>query len=230
MMLDIFSSFDPGIRTLNQLSPLIFWLSSRIAIIIFTGTLWTTPSPNTALIFCSISVINEQSNRTRTLHIKGMPEILVALFVIIIAVNLMGLLPSVFSYTSHLIFTLRFGLPLWLALIISAIAHNPSRWAASLLPGGAPSWLNPFLVLIETIRIRVRPITLSFRLAANIRAGHIVLALIRRYGTAALFYRTWAIVCIVLIQIGYIIFEVGIRLIQAYIFCLLLRLYANDHP
>ncbi|MGL5139777.1 MAG: F0F1 ATP synthase subunit A, partial [Acinetobacter baumannii] len=49
--------------------------------------------------------------------------------------------------------------------------YNPRSVVAGLLPMGAPAPLNPFLVIIETVRILVRPITLSVRLTANIRAG-----------------------------------------------------------
>lgn len=100
---------------------------------------------------------------------------------------------------------------------------------AHLLPDGAPDWLNPFLVLIETSRVIVRPLTLSFRLAANIRAGHIVLGLIRIYSAAALLTSYGAFLSLLATTIFYIIFEIAICLIQAYIFCLLLSLYANDH-
>nr|YP_009331662.1 ATP synthase F0 subunit 6 [Paraleonnates uschakovi]APG32415.1 ATP synthase F0 subunit 6 [Paraleonnates uschakovi] len=231
MMLDIFSSFDPGTNLIHSsFSPSMFWISIMTTIMIFSGTLWTTPSPITLILFSSMSIMNEQSNRTSSIHIKGMNHMLVTLFIMIIVINLMGLLPAVFSFSSHLIFTLSFGLPLWMTLIISGIMFNPSSWAASLLPGGAPDWLNPFLVIIETISITVRPITLSFRLAANMSAGHIVLALMSSYGTAAVFSSIWTLILIILTQIGYIMFEFGICLIQAYIFCLLLSLYSNDHP
>jgi len=49
---------------------------------------------------------------------------------------------------------------------------------ANFLPDLAPEWLNPFVFIIEKIRFMVRPIMLSFRLAANIAAGHIELTLI----------------------------------------------------
>jgi len=85
-----------------------------------------------------MKIINEQGTRVHGIHLKGFNSFLVALFIIIININLIGLLPAVFRYSRHLLFTLRFGLPLWLALIISAIVFNPTRWLASLLPGGAP--------------------------------------------------------------------------------------------
>ncbi|MCB4761721.1 MAG: F0F1 ATP synthase subunit A [Sulfurovum sp.] len=108
---------------------------------------------------------------------------------------------------------------------------NPTSVIASLLPIGAPAPLNPFLVIIETVRILVRPITLSVRLTANIRAGHIVLTLIGNYLTASFFLSSvFSIILLVRIQILYTIFEFGIRIIQAYIFCLLITLYSDEHP
>nr|WBQ42649.1 ATP synthase F0 subunit 6 [Nereis pelagica] len=230
MMLDIFSSFDPGINHINNASPLIFWMTVLSSITIFSLSMWTTPTTVTVISSSVMKVMNDQSNRTVGAHIKGFNSLLVSLFIIIINVNLIGLLPTVFSYSSHLLFTLSYGLPLWLALIMSAIVSNTYSWTASLLPGGAPHWLNPFLVLIETISITVRPITLSFRLAANMSAGHIVLTLISTYSANALFSSIPSLAILMSIQLGYIMFEFGICLIQGYIFCLLLSLYADDHP
>ena len=91
--------------------------------------------------------------------------------------------------------------------------------------------MNPFLILIETVRIIVRPITLSFRLAANIRAGHIVLTLISVYFIFRLFILGKGVtVFLLFVEVGYTLFEFGICIIQAYIFCLLLSLYTEDHP
>jgi F-type H+-transporting ATPase subunit a len=71
---------------------------------------------------------------------------------------------------------------------------------------------------------------LSFRLAANMRAGHILLGLIGIAASSAIFSSPLSFSLLFLIQLGYIIFEIGICLIQAYIFCLLLSLYSEDHP
>lgn len=177
-----------------------------------------------------METMRSQASRTFILHLKGFPLLLVRLFIILIRLNLLGLIPYVFSSTRHLLLTLSLGLPLWLRLIIRGIIYAPKKFVAHFLPSGAPDWLNPFLVLTETIRISVRFITLSFRLAANIRAGHILLGLIGIAGSSALFSSIPSFATLTLIQLGYIIFEIGIRLIQAYIFCLLLTLYSDDHP
>nr|NP_009245.1 ATP synthase F0 subunit 6 [Platynereis dumerilii]AAF02681.1 ATP synthase subunit 6 [Platynereis dumerilii] len=231
MMLDIFSSFDPGINIINNyMSPLAFWIITSSSIILYSTALWTTPNSFFTSMGALLSTMNDQGNQTHGKHIKGFNSFIVALFIIIINMNLMGLLPAVFSYSSHLLFTLSFGLPLWLALIMSAIVFNPYSWVAGLLPGGAPHWLNPFLVIIETISISVRPLTLSFRLAANMSAGHIVLTLIGTYCAASAFSSIVGLFVLISIQMGYIMFEMGICIIQSYIFCLLLSLYSDDHP
>jgi len=114
-------------------------------------------------------------------------NLITALFLFLFCINLSGLIPYVFRPTRHLAISLSLGLPLWLSLIISGILFNPTSVIASLLPVGAPAALHPFLVIIETVRILVCPITLSVRLTANIRAGHIVLTLIGNYLTARFF-------------------------------------------
>jgi ATP synthase subunit 6 len=111
------------------------------------------------------------------------------------------------------------------------VFFNPTSVIAGLLPMGAPAPLNPFLVVIETVSILVRPVTLSVRLTANISAGHIVLTLIGNYLTARFFLSSvFSILLLALIQVFYTIFEFGISLIQAYIFCLLITLYSDEHP
>nr|YP_010274807.1 ATP synthase F0 subunit 6 [Chrysopetalum debile]UJV31484.1 ATP synthase F0 subunit 6 [Chrysopetalum debile] len=231
MMTDIFSSFDPFIySTSSSLSPLLFWSVSLLSISLTQSSLWVSPNSLIWSLYSTSAIMFNQTKRTFGYNLKGIPSILAPLFSFIILINLLGLLPYVFSYSSHLIFTLSFGLPLWLGLIFSSITYAPTSFAAGLLPAGAPDWLNPFLVLVETLSNLVRPITLSFRLAANMSAGHIVLGLIGIYSSAALFLSFYSFLFLFSIQVLYIIFELGICAIQAYIFCLLITLYSDDHP
>lgn len=231
MIADIFSSFDPATCSVySSFSPIVFWTLSFFSISLIQASIWPAPSRFSWLPSFPIEVINSQASRTFGIHLKGFPSILVPLFLILIVLNLIGLLPYVFSSTSHLFLSLSLGLPLWLSLIIRAIIYAPKSFTAHLLPGGAPDWLNPFLVLIETVRICVRFITLSFRIAANIRAGHILLGLIGIAASSRIFSSLLTSSSIIIIQLGYTIFEIGICLIQAYIFCLLISLYTEDHP
>lgn len=230
MLTDIFSSFDPATTNLfNYLPSPLFWAINLIFISTLTSTFWIAPNNISQIISDIKEIINTQASRTRGAHLNGFSPLLSAMFIIIIIINILGLFPYVFRTTRHLFFTISLAIPIWLGLILSSINTSPSRFIAGILPGGAPDWLNPFLTLVESIRIFLRPITLSFRLAANIRAGHIALGLIGIYAAAALITRTTNFIILLNIQIFYIIFELGICLIQAYIFCLLLSLYSDDH-
>lgn len=230
MIVDIFSSFDPATNSLFNFSPFLFWSINATFLLILHPLFWARPTTPWWISSVFAEVINDQSRRTSTKNLKGLGSLIVALYLIITLINFSGVIPYVFRSTSHLLFTFSFGLPLWLALIISRLSFSPFTTLASLLPAGAPAWLNPFLILIETVRILVRPITLSVRLAANISAGHIVLTLMGVYFVYALL--TGGLLSssfLFLLQIGYTLFEIGICLIQAYIFCLLLTLYTDDH-
>ena len=164
-------------------------------------------------------------------NLGGFTGLVAGLFLFLIFINLIGLVPYVFRATSHLAISFSLGLPLWLSLIISGAVFAPSSVVAGLLPMGAPAALNPFLVLIETVSIIARPVTLSVRLIANIRAGHIVLTLIGNYLTTSLFFMpSFSIILLLRIQVFYTVFEFGIGVIQAYIFCLLITLYSDEHP
>lgn len=116
-------------------------------------------------------------------------------------------------------------------LLLSRFFYRTTIFIAILLPAGAPSVLNPFLILVEIVRIIVRPITLSVRLAANIGAGHIVIGLLGTYLRSSYFgfFGIFGFFILVLVQVFYFFFEFGVGLIQSYIFFLLVTLYADEH-
>ena len=89
-----------------------------------------------------------------------------------------GLFPYVFTRKSHISFTLTLALPLWLGRIILSITYQYNNLLAHLVPVGTPRFLIPVIVIIETVRNVIRPLTLSIRLAANIVAGHLLLTLL----------------------------------------------------
>merc|ERR1711982_260276 len=89
----------------------------------------------------------------------------------------MGLVPYVFTRSSHLVFRLALALPLWLGNILWSTIHQFNRIIAHLVPTGTPGVLMPAMVVIESVRMVIRPLTLAVRLAANIVAGHLLLSL-----------------------------------------------------
>nr|UFI48572.1 ATP synthase F0 subunit 6 [Amalda fuscolingua] len=230
MLVDIFSSFDDNNQVFMSLYVLM-WLFSLFTIILFGSLYWAMSPRWITLVSAFKDTASSQIFRSFGVNMGGFINVITGLFLFLILMNLSGLVPYVFSPTSHLVVSLSLGLPLWLSLIISAVFFNPTSVVAGLLPMGAPAPLNPFLVIIETVSIMVRPITLSVRLTANMSAGHIVLTLIGNYLTASLFVSSiFSVLLLLSIQVLYTIFEFGISLIQAYIFCLLITLYSDEHP
>jgi F-type H+-transporting ATPase subunit a len=94
---------------------------------------------------------------------------------------------------------------------------------AHLVPPGSPTILLPLIVLVESVSLLIRPITLRVRLAANIIAGHLLLTLcgsicrLRARGIIGLLGNT---------ILG--ILEVAVAGIQAYVMVILLCLYADE--
>nr|AXA45438.1 ATP synthase F0 subunit 6 [Pinguigemmula sp. MNHN IM 2013-18391] len=230
MFMDIFSSFDDNNQVFMSLY-MLMWIFSLMTIIFFSSSYWVMLPRWSSVISIFKDTVSSQIFRSYGMNMGGFMNIVTGLFLFLIMMNLSGLIPYVFSPTSHLAVSLSLGLPFWLSLIVSAVIFSPSSVIAGLLPMGAPAPLNPFLVIIETVSIMVRPITLSVRLTANMSAGHIVLTLIGNYLTASLFMSSiFSMLLLLVIQVLYTIFEFGISLIQAYIFCLLITLYSDEHP
>lgn len=229
MLVDIFSTFDDHNQVFMSFY-ILLWILRLITILLFSSTLWLTNNSWVIVINILKRVISEQIFRSFGFYLGGFVNLIVSLFLFLILINLSGLVPYVFSSTSHLVVSFSLGFPIWFALILSRFLYNTKFFIAILLPIGAPFVLNPFLIIVETVSINVRSITLSIRLIANISAGHIVLTLVGNYFITGIFRGVFAAVILIFIQVAYTIFEFGISLIQAYIFCLLITLYSDDHP
>nr|YP_003204776.1 ATP synthase F0 subunit 6 [Cymbium olla]ACF04870.1 ATP synthase F0 subunit 6 [Cymbium olla] len=228
MLVDIFSSFDDSNQVFMSMY-MFTWFFSSVLILFFSSMYWIT-IPRWGIVMMSFKItVSSQVFRSTGSNLGGFINIVTALFLFLILANFSGLIPYVFSTTSHLAISFSLGLPLWASLILSSSLYNFSSVVASLLPMGAPAPLNPFLVIIETVSILVRPITLSVRLMANMSAGHIVLSLIGNYLMSVFFLSVFSVIVLILIQVMYTLFEFGISLIQAYIFCLLITLYSDEH-
>ena len=114
--------------------------------------------------------------------------------------------------------------------MVSSFSFNLVRFFSHFLPRGAPRLLSPFLVLVESVRVLVRPVTLSVRLAANIGAGHIVIGLVGTYFSGSFFSDSYfSFISLFFVERFYFLFEFGVSLVQAYIFSLLLVLYSDEH-
>jgi F-type H+-transporting ATPase subunit a len=141
--------------------------------------------------------------------------VLYSRFLLLSFLNLISLICFSYPITTTLSFNLRFAFTVWLIAIFFLIIKKNS--ICSFLPSNSPWYLIPFLRIVEIIRILVRPITLCFRLLANIRAGHILLSLICK-----LSYGGW------LLGSLFGVLELLVAIVQAFVFLILVRVYLEE--
>lgn len=94
-----------------------------------------------------------------------------------------------------------------------------------LVPQGTPSVLMPFMVLIESISNSIRPFTLAVRLMANIVAGHLLITLLANQTSAISLAPA---IILVQVQMILVILELAVSVIQAYVFSVLITMYASE--
>nr|YP_002640615.1 ATP synthase F0 subunit 6 [Trimeresurus stejnegeri stejnegeri]ACN37851.1 ATP synthase F0 subunit 6 [Trimeresurus stejnegeri stejnegeri] len=170
-------------------------------------------------------------NMTSQLTLKGQKwsHLLTSLTLMILLFNLLSLLPYTFTSTSQLSMNMALAIPLWLATIIAGLKNKLSMTLAHLLPEGSPTPLIPFMILIETASLLMRPIALGVRLTANITAGHLLMTMVSS-ATINLINIHISISSLTLILLFLLtLLELAVACIQAYVFVLLVILYLQEN-
>nr|DAC76874.1 TPA_asm: ATP synthase F0 subunit 6 [Pseudomyrmex gracilis] len=221
MMMNLFSVFDPS--TSNSLS--LNWMSMMIFTLMIPMTFWLIPSRNYMLINLITSFIFKEF---KTLLQYSFSNIILfySMFLFILFNNFMGLFPYIFTASSHLSLSLSLSLSLWISIILYSLINYFNEMMAHLTPSGTPSVLMPFMVIIESISLIIRPFTLAVRLTANMIAGHLLLSLLGSTGQEISFL---IILTMMLVsQILLFILEISVSIIQAYVFSILSVLYSSE--
>jgi F-type H+-transporting ATPase subunit a len=98
--------------------------------------------------------------------------------------------------------------------------------------GGAPAWLAPVMVPVEFLGMVIKPFALAVRLAANMTAGHIMLAVLASFVPMAwgLQYGGGYIIGIisVIASVLIMILELFVAVLQAYLFVFLSSLFISQ--
>ena len=154
---------------------------------------------------------------------------LTTLFMFILGMNLFGFFLFTFPSTTHITLTFGMAISVWLGVMIFGFINFKSLLLSMFMPTGAPLGLSPLLVIIEIASNISRPVALGMRLAANLTAGHILLSILADFGCKLLFY-SYSIsnlfpIFIIIFMTG---LEIGVLVIQAYVFCLLSMIYLKD--
>ena len=147
------------------------------------------------------------------------------LFMFILFGNLLGMIPYSFTFTSHIVVTFAMAAVVFVGVTVIGFVHHGARFLRFFVPEGVPAPLLAILVPIEVLSYFVRPVSLSLRLFANMMAGHTMLKVFGGFVVALGFIGGWAPLALIVALTG---LEIGIALLQAYVFAVLSCLYLND--
>nr|YP_008379039.1 ATP synthase subunit 6 [Leontopithecus rosalia]YP_009489717.1 ATP synthase F0 subunit 6 [Leontopithecus chrysopygus]AGM47533.1 ATP synthase subunit 6 [Leontopithecus rosalia]AWH02149.1 ATP synthase subunit 6 [Leontopithecus chrysopygus]QXN53102.1 ATP synthase F0 subunit 6 [Leontopithecus rosalia] len=176
-----------------------------------------------------IQLTLKQMMLTHTTKGRTWSLMLLALISFIALNNILGLTPYAFTPTTQLSMNLGMAIPLWAATVLMGLRFKTKSSLAHFLPQGTPIPLIPMLIIIETISLFIQPVALAVRLTANITAGHLLMHLLgdTTLTLLSIYLSTSTITIIIIILL--ITLELGVALIQAYVFTLLVSLYLHDN-
>nr|ANY30729.1 ATPase subunit 6 [Enhalus acoroides] len=179
-----------------------------------------------------LNLVNEQiGGLSGNVKQKFFPCILVTLTFVLFC-NPQGMIPYSFTVTSHFLITLALSFSIFIGMTIVGFHTNGLHFLSFLLPAGVPLPLAPFLVLLELISYCFRALSLGIRLFANMMAGHSLVKILSGFAWTMLymnhllyFIGDLGPLFIVLALTGP---ELGVAILQAYVFTILICIYLND--
>jgi ATP synthase subunit 6 len=153
------------------------------------------------------------------------------IFMYIVCLNLIGLIPYSYTITSHLIVTFALALFIFIGINIITARYHGFEMFSLFLPSGTSLALAFLLVPIELISYVFKPVSLSIRLFANMMAGHTLLKVIAGFaytmmGLSGIIFFVHYVPLLILIPL--FLLELGVSLIQAFVFSVLICIYLND--
>lgn len=153
------------------------------------------------------------------------------LFLFILSNNLIGLVPYSFTITSHITLTFFLSFSIFVAMNVIGFQKHGIELFSLFLPSNTGFFLALLLVPIELISYIAKPISLGVRLFINLMAGHSLLKVIVGFSWNMLLVgNIKSIIFLVPLFILVLLMglELGVALIQAYVFITLTAIYLND--
>jgi ATP synthase subunit 6 len=153
------------------------------------------------------------------------------IFIFILFSNLIGLIPYSFTVTSHIIVTFTLSFSIYIGINIIGFQKHQFNMLSLIIPANSTLALALVLVPIEFVSYIAKPISLGVRLFINLMAGHTLLKVIVGFAWSMLLLEDLsAIIHLIPLLLLVILMglELGVALIQAYVFTILTCIYLND--
>ena len=153
------------------------------------------------------------------------------LFMFILTNNLIGMVPYSFTITSHIILTFFLSFSIFGAINIIGFKKHGLEFFSLFLPSNTGFFLALILVPIELISFIAKPVSLGVRLFINLMAGHSLLKVIVGFSWNMLLLENFKAIAFLipfLLLIVLMGLELGVALIQSFVFLILTVIYLND--
>ena len=154
-----------------------------------------------------------------------------SIFFFILIGNLISNVPYSFAITASAVLTLGLSVTIFMGVTILSVYKHGIKFFSYFIPAGTPLGLVPLIVPIEVISYFARAVSLGVRLFANLTAGHTLLKILSTF-LYKLFSSSLIMFVITLIPFALFIaligLEIGVSLIQSFVFTLLTCSYIKD--
>lgn len=153
------------------------------------------------------------------------------LFNFILFSNLIGLIPYSFTATSHLIVTFVLSFSVFIGINIITFGKYKLKSFSLFLPANTTFFLALILVPIEFISYIAKPVSLGVRLFINLMAGHSLLKVIIGFSWSMLLlenFTSFGLIIPMTLLVVLFGLELGVALIQTYVFIVLTCIYIQD--
>lgn len=226
-----FELFDLSITNVVVLIMFIFCIIYFIGYsLVFRRNRRKTIIPNNWQNFLEVIylfLLNLTLEQTSNRGLKYFP-FLFTLFWFVFLSNLLGLIPFGFTITSHIIITFSLSIGIIIGFTIIGFVNYKLKFIKLFIPSGAPNAILPLLIIIEILSYSIRVFSLAIRLSANMMAGHTLLYIVSGFViklkklSIIIFLISWVLILAILLL------EIGISILQAYVFVTLCSIYLND--
>jgi F-type H+-transporting ATPase subunit a len=157
------------------------------------------------------------------------------IFMFVLTVNVVGIIPYMFTVTSHIIITVCLALLVFLTVVVYGVAKHGLHFLKLFVPSGIPIYILPLVTFIEVLSFLSRPVSHSVRLFANMLAGHITLKVFGGFVVmlgGAGFLGVLGASLPLAMTVALTALELLVAFLQAYVFAILTCIYLNDaiHP